>query len=41
MEDLNFPDELWSLPQPFELWCLPINLKGHSGSFCRPVIVVR
>jgi arylformamidase len=41
LEDLNFPEELWSLPQPFEFWCLPVNLKGHSGAFCRPVAVVR
>jgi arylformamidase len=41
LEDINFPDELWSIPQPFEFWCLPINLKGHSGAFCRPVVVVR
>jgi arylformamidase len=41
LEDIQFPEELWSVPQPFEFWCLPINLRGHSGSFCRPVAVVR
>lgn len=41
LEDINLPEELWSLPQPFEFWCLPINLQAHSGSFCRPVVVVR
>jgi kynurenine formamidase len=41
LEDLTFPDAIWSVPQPLEFWCLPINLKGHSGSFCRPVVVVR
>jgi arylformamidase len=41
LEDINFPDELWAAPQPFEFWCLPINLKGHSGAFCRPVVVIR
>jgi kynurenine formamidase len=41
LEDIRLPDELFSLAQPFELWCLPINLRGFSGSFCRPVVVVR
>ncbi|MCI0744584.1 MAG: cyclase family protein [Verrucomicrobia subdivision 3 bacterium] len=41
LEDLNAPDELWSLSQPLEFWALPINLRGHSGAFCRPVVVVR
>jgi kynurenine formamidase len=41
LEELRLPDELFALPQPFELWCLPINLRGFSGSFCRPVAVVR
>jgi len=41
LEDLNFPEEVWSIAQPFEFWCLPINLKEHSGAFCRPVAVVR
>ena len=41
LEDLDLREELFGLPQPFELWCLPINLQGYSGSFCRPVAVVR
>jgi arylformamidase len=41
LEDICVPDELWSAPQPFEFWCLPINLRGHSGAFCRPVAVFR
>lgn len=41
LEDIRFPDELWSAPQPFEFWCLPINLREHSGAFCRPVAVLR
>ena len=39
VEDLNFPAEVFSLPQPVQFWSLPINLKGHTGAFCRPVIV--
>ena len=38
-EDLRFPPEVFQLKQPVQFWCLPINLKGHSGAFCRPVIV--
>jgi kynurenine formamidase len=41
VEELSFPDELWRLPQPVEFWSLPINFKGHTGAFCRPVAVVR
>lgn len=41
LEDIRLPEELFALAQPFELWCLPINLRGFSGSFCRPVVVVR
>ena len=41
VEELRFPDEVFSLPQPVEFWSLPINLKAHSGGFCRPVIAVR
>ncbi|MDQ2732463.1 MAG: cyclase family protein [Armatimonadota bacterium] len=40
VEELRFPPEVWALPQPVSFWSLPINLKGHSGAFCRPVIVV-
>lgn len=39
VEDLRFPPEVFQLPQPFPFWALPINLKAHSGSFCRPVAV--
>lgn len=39
VEDLRFPPAVFSLPQPFTFWSLPINLKAHSGSFCRPVAV--
>ena len=41
VEELSFPDEVFALPQPFEFWTLPINLRGHTGAFCRPVAVMR
>jgi kynurenine formamidase len=40
VEDLHFPDEVFSLPQPVKFWSLPVNFRGFSGAFCRPVIVV-
>ena len=39
LEDIVIPEELIAA-QPFKLWCLPINLKGHTGAFCRPVAVL-
>ena len=41
VEELSFPDEVFAVPQPFEFMSLPINLRGHTGAFCRPVIVLR
>lgn len=41
VEELNFPDEVFAQPQPFEFMSLPINLQGHTGAFCRPVAIVR
>lgn len=41
VEELNFPDEIFTVPQPFEFMSLPINLRGHTGAFCRPVAVLR
>ena len=41
VEDLRFPSEVFKLPQPLTFFSLPINLKAHSGGFCRPVIVVQ
>ena len=41
VEELKFPPEVFSLKQPVEFWALPINLRGHSGAPCRPVLVVR
>ena len=38
VEDLKFPAEVFTLPMPVKFWTLPINLKGHTGAFCRPVI---
>lgn len=40
VEELFFPDEVFTLPQPFQFWSLPINLRGHTGAFCRPVIAL-
>jgi arylformamidase len=41
VEELRFNDEVMKLPQPVEFWSLPVNFKGHTGAFCRPVVVVR
>ena len=38
VEELRFPDTAFAVPQPCRFWALPVNLKGHSGAFCRPVI---
>jgi len=40
VEELQFPDEVFSLPQPLNYMGLPVNFRGHTGAFCRPVIVV-
>lgn len=40
LEELRFPDEVFTLPRPVQLWCLPIHLKGQSGAPCRPVLLV-
>jgi kynurenine formamidase len=40
VEELHFPEEAFSLPQPVEFWALPLNLRAHSGGPCRPVLVV-
>ena len=40
VEELRFPPEVFSLPQPVQFWSLPINFRGFTGAFCRPVIVV-
>ena len=41
VEELNLPEEILDEQQPFEFWSLPVNLKGFTGSFCRPVAVIR
>jgi kynurenine formamidase len=41
VEELSFPDEVFTIPQPFEFMSLPINFRGFTGSFCRPVAIVR
>jgi kynurenine formamidase len=40
VEDLRFPPEALAAPRPATLWCLPINMRGFSGTFCRPVLAV-
>jgi arylformamidase len=40
LEELRFPAEVFSLPQPLKFWALPMNWPGCSGAFCRPVIEV-
>lgn len=40
VEELRFPPEVFALPQPVTYMGLPVNFRGHSGAFCRPVLVV-
>ena len=35
VEELRFPPEAFAVPAPFTFMCLPVNLKGHTGAFCR------
>lgn len=41
VEELSFPPEVFTIPQPFEFMSLPINFRGFTGAFCRPVAVIR
>ena len=41
VEELSFPPEIFAVPQPFEFMSLPINFRGFTGAFCRPVAIVR
>ncbi len=41
VEELYFPEEVFGMEAPVEFWTLPVNFKGHTGAFCRPVIAVR
>ncbi len=38
-EELNLPPDVCSLPMPQLFQALPINLRGHSGAWCRPVLI--
>lgn len=40
VENMRFPDELFALGKPFDLWCLPVNMPGITGALCRPVAQV-
>ena len=41
VEELSFPEEVFAIPQPFEFMSLPVHFRGFTGSFCRPVAIVR
>jgi kynurenine formamidase len=41
VEELHFPESVFSLRQPLEFMTLPINLQAHSGAPCRPVLIQR
>ncbi|HEY2908686.1 MAG TPA: cyclase family protein [Gemmataceae bacterium] len=40
VEELRFPAEVFGLPQPLRYMGLPVNFQGHTGAFCRPVLVL-
>jgi arylformamidase len=40
VEELRFPTEVFALPQPVQYMGLPVNFRGHTGAFCRPVLIV-
>jgi kynurenine formamidase len=40
VEELKFPPEVFALHRPAQFMALPINLKGHTGAFTRPVLIV-
>lgn len=40
VEELRFPPEAFKAAIPCQFMALPINFKGHTGAFCRPVLVV-
>jgi len=40
VEELRFAPEVYTLPMPQTFMALPINLKGHSGAWCRPVFLL-
>lgn len=41
VEDLHLTAETISLPQPAEFMAMPIHFSGFSGSFCRPILILR
>jgi kynurenine formamidase len=40
VEELRYPPEVFSLRGPATFMALPVNLRGHSGAPCRPVLMV-
>ena len=40
VEELRFPAEVYALAMPQTFMALPINLRGHSGAWCRPVFMI-
>jgi arylformamidase len=40
VEELKFPNEVFTLRQPLKFWALPMNWPGCSGAICRPVLEV-
>jgi len=41
VEELRLPLEVCGLPMPQSFIALPINLRAHSGAWCRPVFVTQ
>jgi arylformamidase len=40
VEDLHFPAIAFTVSQPVQFMALPVNFRGFSGSFCRPVLML-
>ena len=40
VEELHFPESAYALQMPQTFLALPINLRAHSGAWCRPVFVL-
>jgi kynurenine formamidase len=40
VEELHFSPEAMQAQQPAMFWALPINFRGFSGAFCRPVLAI-
>ncbi len=40
-EELRLPAEVCQMAMPQQFVALPINLPGHTGAWCRPVLVMR